>query len=105
MLTLHEIKERTKEDIKDCIENEDVGKYPEDRIHEIVDGNMPIYTFEILEVALSDIELAAVVPEVYGFDGSHNAVNAITGNLYDEVYQAASEYYYTLTKEKDDVNV
>ena len=95
-LTLHDIKKQTREEIADCIQEKDVGEYPEDRINEIVDSNMPIYTYEILQVALRDIDLAVIEPEIYGFDGIHNAVNAIVGNIYDAVYEDAMEYYHKL---------
>ena len=85
---MHTLKEAIKESIKEAIED-DLYDDIEDGLHEIVDSHMPIYTYEIIEYALDDISLAVTEPETYAFDGKHNAVNAILGNIYDEQYHSA----------------
>ena len=36
-----------------------------DRIHEIADSRIPIYTYEVLEVAMSDLRMVCYIPEIY----------------------------------------
>jgi hypothetical protein len=95
-LTLYQLEQDVKEEIDERIK--DAGllgeKYPEDTLAEIADGAIPVYYADLLAVAANDPgPLAIRVPEVWAFGGEHNAVNAIAGNLYDHLYQVASEYF------------
>lgn len=36
-----------------------------DRIHEIADSRIPIYTYEVLEVTMSDLWVVCYIPEIY----------------------------------------
>ena len=100
---MHALKESIEEAIKDAIEEEWYDDV-EDGLYEIVDSYMPIYTYQILEFALDEPNLAIEEPEIYAFDGKHNAVNAILGNIYEEQYAAAVLTYAALKKEKENDN-
>lgn len=80
---------RTLEDNKEDILK---SEYPDDDIREFVDSEMPVYNSELLEIALDDLWLSVEEPEVYAFDGVHNAVNAIAGNLYNHLLEKANEW-------------
>lgn len=67
---------------------------PHDRIFEIADGSVPVYTVELLEWAIEDIYLATDEPEIgAAFDGSPTPVNIIAANIFEKVEEALWEYY------------
>ena len=68
------------------------SKYPEDILHETADSHIPVYTSDLLEVALDDLTLAAREPEILAFDGQATAVNAIAGNLYDDLLELGYQW-------------
>ena len=70
-----EVKEQVAEAFKEGLSEDDMA----DRITEIVDAEVPIYTSDLLDIAKSSLGLATEEPEVYGFDGKHTTVNAIAG--------------------------
>ena len=58
----------------------------EDWIHEIADGCVPVYTYNILECAMEDMYLATCEPEIGpAFGGEPTAVNIIAANIYEKV--------------------
>ena len=68
--------------------SEDCG----DIAHEIVDGMVPVYTADLLRLALDDLWLASTEPEIGpAFDGRPTAVNIIAANVYEELYQKVYE--------------
>jgi hypothetical protein len=102
-LTMYDLKKsllQTLEDNKAEILN---SKYPEDLISEYVDGEIPVYTGRLLEIALSDLWLAVDEPEMYGFDGKPTAINAIVGNIYSELHEEASNWLNLAQEEKQTV--
>lgn len=60
----------------------------EDIAHEIADGAVPVYTYDLLEAAMHDNELATDEPEIIAYDGRPTPVNVIAGNIYERVYGA-----------------
>jgi hypothetical protein len=57
---------------------------PSDVIHEIADGAVPVYTRQLLELALDDLSLATDEPELGpAFDGSPTPANVIAANVYE----------------------
>ncbi len=74
--------------------------YPEDRLHEIVDGCIPVYTSDLMEMAADNIDLAVNEPEVGpAFDGSPTPVNIVAGNVYDALMVVAYDEWEAI---KDD---
>ena len=79
---------------KDALEElkESLRDYPDqddnDRIFEIADSSVPIYTGDILQLAADNINLAIVEPEIGpAFDGTPTPVNIIAANIYEEILQ------------------
>jgi len=93
-LTIQRLEKNLIEILED--EKEDIlnDKYPEDRITEIVDDSVPVYTYDLLEVAQSDLWLAVGVPEIYAFTGEKNAINAIAGNIYERLNEKAQAWFW-----------
>ena len=58
----------------------------QDWIHEVADSCVPVYTYNILECAMEDMNLATCEPEIGpAFDGSQTAANIIAANIYEKV--------------------
>lgn len=80
--------------------------YPEDRIVDMVDEWVPIYTSELLEVAASDPELAVVEPELGpAFDGTPTPVNIIAANIYERLMGVGFSFWYDLQRELEEEEV
>lgn len=65
---------------------------PHDIIHEVADGQVPIYTYDLMTLAADHIELAVTEPELGpAFDGSPTPVNIIAANVYERITEALWE--------------
>ncbi len=77
--------------------------YPDDRIMEIVDSSVPIYTATLMEMAADNISLAVDEPEVGpAFDGSPTPVNIVAANVYEALMEAAFDEWRTIEDERAD---
>lgn len=66
--------------------------YPEDRLSEIADSAVPVYTGDILDAASEDYGLLTTEPDIGpAFDGSPTPVNIAAANLYELAYAIATE--------------
>lgn len=91
---LHEYLEDRRDELKESSDDSDI-------LHEEVDGAIPVYTSDLMELAADKPELASAEPDIWAFDGSHTAVNAVAGNLYELLIQEAEEWYQeNVTKEQ-----
>jgi len=89
--TLHDLLGYVKENIKEAYEC-DSGADPYEMAHEVADGLVPVYTYDLLMMAADDLMLATVEPENGpAFDGSPTPVNIIAANIYDRLYEEAWE--------------
>jgi len=92
MTTLNELiemgKEELKEGLPDCYDEGDF-------IFEIADGLVPVYTSDLLELAMENLEIATCEPEIFAFDGTRSPINGIAGNVYqfitEELYGALED--------------
>ncbi len=83
------------------LETDDIG----DIIHEIADGCVPVYTYDILECAMNDNSLATDEPECGpAFDGTPTPVNIIAANIYERITQALWDYQASID-DADDINL
>ena len=66
MPTLHFLVEGAIEDFKDRLASGDAANEDEiyDLIYEVTDSRMPVYNFDILEIAKSNLRLACEMPEL-----------------------------------------
>lgn len=73
------------------IENgDDIG----DVISEIADTNTPIYTYNILQYAVNNLNLATDEPEIGpAFDGTPTPINIIAANIYEAIAADLWEYW------------
>ena len=56
-----------------------------DSAHDVADSNTPIYTADLLRVALDDISIATDVPEVLCYDGKPTVVNILSAVIYERI--------------------
>jgi len=99
-MTIEELKQDLLEELNDRKDEILGSEYPEDIIHEIVDSHVPVYTQSILKVVMSDLDLAFIVPEVRGGNGSDCAVNILIGVIYEELREVADEWLQSQQKEE-----
>ncbi len=65
----------------------------DDVVHEIADGMVPVYTYDIMHCATTDNALATDVPELGPcFDGAPTPVNIIAANIYERILDALREH-------------
>lgn len=70
-----------------------------DIISEIADGRIPIYTYEVLEVAMSNLRLACDSPKIYGWDWKPSPSELIQANIYEHLQSKLFEWYYENKKD------
>ena len=59
-----------------------------DLIHEIADSHVPIYNYNILQMAAENLSLAVDEPELGpAFDGSPTPINIIAANIFEAIEQ------------------
>jgi hypothetical protein len=93
--------------VKDAVEelkewmifHPDEDPYDQGLIYEIADSQTPVYTSTALELATNDLWLMYEEPESPAFDGKPNAINVLTGVIYDHILDALHDYY---NEHKDD---
>ena len=79
-------------------------KEPHDRIHEIADGSVPVYTSDLMEMAANDNNLACDEPELGpAFDGSATPVNIIAANVFEAIEDGLWEKAQELHGEVQDL--
>jgi len=81
---IERLNEMDADELQTMIDNDE----PHDMIFEIADNNVPIYTADILEMALCDLYLATEEPELgAAFDGSPTPCNIIASNIFSRIEQ------------------
>ena len=88
--------EDNKEEIMDLEEDD-----RSDRIGEFADGCVPVFNYDLLEVAQDELWLAVDEPEILAFDGKSTAVAAIAGNIYQELVEAGQNWLNNQLNEED----
>jgi len=93
--------------IKDAIEELKDGwkdaQYPEDMVHEIADSSVPVYTYQLAQIASEEVALFTDEPELGpAFDGSPTPSNIVAANIYERVSQELVDELYTLQAEADE---
>lgn len=90
---LKECRQELKEQVieyKRIQDGDDIG----DIIAETADTNTPIYTWDILQYAANNFNLAVDEPEIGpAFDGSPTPVNIIAANIYEAIQNDLWEYW------------
>ena len=93
---LWELKEAVQE-MEQSWERQELGRL----VHEIIDGRVPIYTGELLEVALSNFRVATNYPECGpAFNGTDIPTNIIAGNIYEFIAEEVRQWVHEEELEK-----
>lgn len=72
-----------------------------DAIHEIADGQVPVYSGDLLRLAAEHLHLATDEPELGpAFDGSPTPVNVIAANVFEHIEVALWEAWQTMGDEE-----
>ena len=72
--------------IKELRETMKEGGNLDDAIHEIADSSVPVYTRDLMQLAVDNIGLATTEPDLgAAFDGKPTPANIIAANVYEEI--------------------
>ena len=83
MTTLYELGQDVRAELRERIDEIDRDE-PHDVIFEIADSNVPIYNYDLLDVASNNINIAVNEPELGpAFDGSPTPINVIAANIFE----------------------
>ena len=99
--TLEDLKNEARESFMDSLSYEGFNSWddlesfePHDMIFEITDSCVPIYTYDLLAVAQSNLWLATYEPEMGpAFDGSPTPTNIIAANIFEAIEQDLFEFW------------
>jgi len=85
MVTLRELEKMALETLQEYLEDDpDLDEH--DTIFEIADSCVPVYTYDILQLAAENLFLATDEPELGpAFDGSPTPVNIIAANIFEHL--------------------
>lgn len=71
------------------------GLEPHDAIHEIADSSVPVYTYDLMELAMDNFDLVTQEPSMGpAFDGKQTAINIIAANVYEYISEELFDHYY-----------
>jgi len=70
-----------------------------DDAHDVADSNTPLYTGDLLRVALDDISIATDVPEVLCYDGKPTVINILSAVIYERIVDHVCEQEQAVKKE------
>jgi hypothetical protein len=98
---MYDLEKGIRQELRDEADELFAEQYPDDRITEMVDGSVPVYTSTLMAIAAADPYLATEVPEILAFDGTPTPVNAVAGNVYQRLMAAAQEEWKAMTDEAD----
>ena len=101
--TLYDLEQEVRESIRewatDNPDNDDIDY--DGSLHEIVDGAVPLYTGDLMQLAAENISLATDEPELGpAFDGSPTPVNIVAANIYEHLSNIAWEEWNTIRDER-----
>lgn len=67
---------------------------PHDMIFECADGNVPVYTWDIMQYAANNTNMATNEPELgAAFDGTPTPVNIIAANIFEAIEAELWEWW------------
>jgi len=103
-MSWYELQQSVRDEIRDEADELMDEAYLEDRLTEIVDGWVPIYYSQLLDLAADNNELALNEPEILAFDGTATPINAIAGNVYEGLMAVAYAEWETIQDEREDAD-
>jgi len=98
--TIEQIKEIALEELEERFKAEPDMAYPEDMVSEIADSSVPVYTYDLAQVAQSSMDVLLHENELPpAFDGSPTVTNLIATAIYELVQEALYERLHTLQQD------
>ena len=103
-LTIDALKADLIDELAEDFERDPPGSEGEvlDRVHDFADALVPVYTYDLLSLAESDLSLATMKPEREAYSGTGSAANIITANVYDRLYNAGMDWVLSWWEERED---
>lgn len=86
--------------IRDVIDDLLAEEYPEDMIHEITDGFVPVYNAQLAEMLANDTSLAELDDEGLG-EGVTNIFKRLQIAVYERLHAAASNEFWAIKIEME----
>ncbi|MDQ6990127.1 MAG: hypothetical protein Q9M11_00135 [Mariprofundaceae bacterium] len=101
--TIEQIKLDTLEELEERFKAEPDMAYPEDMVSEIADSSVPIYTFDLIQIAQSSVDVLTHENELPpAFDGTPTITNQIATAIYEIVQEELYEKLYELQQEHEE---
>jgi len=102
-ITIEQIKSDALEELEDRFKAEPDMAYPEDMVSEISDSSVPVYTFELAQIAQSSMDVMLHDNELPpAFDGTPTVTNLIATAIYELVQEVLYERLYELQQEYEE---
>ena len=90
-----------RKELRDRIKEDPIEDEPHDVIHEIADGSVPIYAYDIIQAAAEDVRLATAEPEIGpAFDGTPTPTNIIAANIFEAIEAALWDEWEDIQTER-----
>ena len=106
MTTLYDLTQTAISDLRDWAADNPNCDEPHDTIHEIADSSVPVYTYDLLQLAGDNLNLAVDTPDLGpAFDGSPTPVNIIAANVYEYITAALWENWNEIESEREELEV
>lgn len=94
MSELDELVDSACEELQEWIDENSGNDEPHDRIFEIADSSVPVYNYDLLQLACNNVELAINEPENGpAFDGTPTPINIIAANVFEYIEDKLWEYF------------
>jgi len=103
MRSLDEIEKDAIEELEEWVKDNPDDDPTDEAIFEIADSSTPIYNYDILQLAASNLFLATDAPDIGpAFDGSPTPINIIAANIYEYISNALYQRWSEIEKEKEE---
>ena len=103
MSTIEQIKAVALEELNERFKAEPDMAYPEDMVSEIADSSVPVYTYELAQIAQSSMDVMLHENELPpAFDGSPTVTNLIATAIYELVQEVLYERLNELHQEYEE---
>ena len=103
--TIEQIKQSALDELEERFSAEPDMPYPEDMVSEIADSSVPVYTYELAQVAQASMDVLLHENELPpAFDGSPTVTNLIATAIYELVQESLYERLYELQQEHEQDN-
>jgi len=102
MSTIEEIKATAISELEERFKADPEMQYPEDMVSEIADSSVPVYTYELAQVAQSSMDVMLHENELPpAFDGTPTITNQVATAIYELVQESLYEKLQELQQEHE----